>query len=136
MLLYLLQYLHMASTDLRMYAEVLKINFLTETPLVVIMVMMTLTVYMVVYHGLEPLGRSADVIFVLFLLMVALTVLLPLIKFDPSNLEPVLARGISPVLRASIIPAMVTAQYINLAMITPRLTNRKKFCALPWARSP
>jgi len=125
-LFYLWLYLHMASTDLRMYAEIIKISFLTETPLVVIMGLMTMTVFMVVYHGLEPLGRCADIIFPLFFTMVILTLLVPLIKSDFINLEPVMARGLSPVVRGGIIPAMITAQYINLAMLTPSLNEPEK----------
>lgn len=125
-LFYLFLYLHMASTDLRLYSELLNISFLSETPLVVIMVLTILTVYMVVYHGLEPLGRCADIIFVLFSIMILITLIIPLFKLDISHLEPMLARGWSPILEASIIPTMVTAQYVNLVMLVPSTNEPEK----------
>lgn len=119
-------FLFMAGTDLRIYGEVIKTGFMIETPLVVIMALMSLLAAAVVYGGIEPLGRAADIIFPVFLLMILGTVLAPLWEADFSNLQPVLYAGWSPVLLAAITPTAITAQYANLAMLTPSLDEPKK----------
>jgi spore germination protein KB len=125
-LFYLGLFLFIAGTDLRVYGEVIKTGFLPETPLSVIMGIMVLAAAMVVYAGLEPLGRVADIIFPIFLLMIVGTVLFPLVHADFSNLQPVLAEGWPPVITASITPIAITAQYTALTMLVPSVTEPKK----------
>lgn len=126
-LFYLFLFLFMAATDLRIYAEVIKSGFLVETPIVVTMAVMAFVAVLVVYSGLEPIGRSADIIFPLFLLMLLSSLFFSLIHADFSgNLLPVLSRGWSPVLLASITPTTITAQYTNLTMITPSMHEPQK----------
>lgn len=128
LLLYLFLFLIIvASTDLRLYAGVIKTGFLTETPLVVIAGIMMLAVVAVVYAGLEPLGRCADVIFPVFLMLLIAGLLFPLVRADFQNLQPVLARGWSPVIMGSIIPTMITAaQYLHMSIIVPSLVEPQK----------
>lgn len=127
-LLYLFLFLIIVSaTDLRLYAGVIKTGFLTETPLVVIGVIMMLAIVAVVYAGLEPLGRCADVIFPVFFLLLIAGMLFPLMRADFQNLQPVLARGWSPVIMGSIIPTMITAaQYLHISIITPFVVEPQK----------
>jgi len=123
---YLLLFLFMAGTDLRIYGEVIKTSFLPETPLVVTMAIMVLISVMVVFSGLEPLGRCADIIFPLFLLTILASLFFPLLYADFGNLQPVLARGWSPVLLASVTPTTITAQYTNLTMLAPSVQEPRK----------
>lgn len=125
-LFYLLLYLVIAATDLRIYGEVLKTGFLTETPLIVIMSVMIAASAMAVYSGLEPIGRCADLIFPVFFLMILGSLFFPVIHADFRNLQPVLVRGWSPVLTASITPVAITAQYASLVMIIPSLDEPRK----------
>ncbi|MDO9536457.1 MAG: endospore germination permease [Bacillota bacterium] len=125
-LFYLGLFLFIAGTDLRVYGEVIKVGFLPETPLPVIMGSIVLAAAMVVNAGVEPMGRAADVIFPIFLLMILGTILFPLIHADFSNLQPVLAEGWSPVMIASITPISITAQYASLTMLVPSVTEPKK----------
>jgi spore germination protein KB len=128
LLLYLFLFITIVvSTDLRLYAGVIKTGFLTQTPLVVIVGIMMLAIVAVVYAGLEPLARCADVIFPVFLLMIVAGLLFPLVRADFQNLQPVLARGWSPVIMGSIIPTVITAaQYLHLSIITPFLVELQK----------
>jgi len=125
-LFYLGLFLFIAGTDLRVYGEVIKTVFLPNTPISVIMGIMVLAAAMVVYAGVEPLGRVADIIFPLFLLMIAGTILFPIIHADFSNLQPVLAEGWSPIMVTSITPIAITAQYSALTMLVPSVNKPKK----------
>ncbi len=126
LLFYLFLFLHITSTDLRLYAGVIKTGFLTRTPLVVIAGIMMLAAVAVVYAGLEPLGRCADVIFPVFVLLLVAGLLFPLARADFQNLQPVLARGWSPVIMGSIVPIMITVQYLHMSIIVPLVVEPRK----------
>jgi|LSQX01.2.fsa_nt_gb spore germination protein KB len=126
LLFYFFYFLHVASTDLRLYTGVIKTGFLAKAPLVVVAGVMMLAVVAVVYAGLEPLGRCADVIFPIFLLMLIAGLLFPLARADFQNLQPVLARGWSPVIMGSIIPIMITGWYLHMIIIVPSVVEPQK----------
>lgn len=123
---YLGLFLFIAGTELRIYGEVLKGSFMIETPLVVLLGTMVLLAAMVVYAGLEPLARTADVIFPIFILMIIASFFFPLWHADWRNLQPVLHAGWPPVLFAAITPIAIAAQYVNLTMLVPSVEEPKK----------
>ncbi|MEW5921637.1 MAG: endospore germination permease [Bacillota bacterium] len=125
-LIYLGIFLFMAGTDLRIYAEVLKTGFLPETPISVIMALVVFVAVLVIFGGLEVLGRTADIIFPIFLLMILGSLFFPLIHADFQNIQPVIARGWSPLFLAIVAPTSVTAQYANLTMLAPSLDEQHK----------
>ncbi len=125
-LAYLGLFLFMAGTELRIYGEVIKIGFLPETPISVVTGAMVVLAAVVVYAGLEPLGRTADIIFPVFLLMFVANILFPLPQAEFQNLQPVLFGGWMPVIKGAITPVAITAQYANLAMIVPSVEEPHK----------
>lgn len=74
-------------------------TMMPETPIEWIMGMFLFAVAVGVRSGLENMGRTADIFFVLamFLFILFVVTVIPQTKFD--NLQPVLGRGIRPVLR-------------------------------------
>jgi spore germination protein KB len=125
-LFYLFMFLLMAATDLRIYAEVIKTGFMPETPIVVVMGIMMLAAVIVVYAGLEPLGRCVDVIFSLFVIMLLGSLFFSLMHADFRNLQPVLSKGWSPVIMGAITPTIISAQYTNMVMIVPSVDEPQK----------
>ena len=125
-LFYLGIFLLMGFTDLRTYGEVLRTGFLPETPMIVILGSMVLLAVMVVYAGLEPLGRMSDLIFPFFTLAVLLTLFFPVLEADFSNLRPILYHGWRPVLFAALTPTAIAAQYANLAILVPAVNQPQK----------
>ncbi len=122
---YLLLFLFMGGTDLRLYCEVIRTGFLTRTPLVITASIMALGAVLVVFSGLESMGRSADIIFPLFLLMVLSSLIIPLFFADFGNLQPVLALGWTPIFLAAVAPTTIAAIYIALTMLTPSMLKPK-----------
>ncbi len=120
-LIFVWAFLVIAATDTRIYAEALLTGFLTETPLPFIVFMMVIAGSIAAYSGLEVIGRAADLLFPVFLAAIVLSLgfALPDALLLKRNLEPVLARGIGPVLRGSIIPIIIIAQYLALTMVIP-----------------
>ncbi len=121
-------FLVIAATDTRIYAEALVIGSLTETPIPFIIFSTVIVGSVAAYSGLEVIGRAADLLFPIFVVMivVSLAFAIPDATTMGSNLEPVLARGIGPVLRGSIIPTVIIAQYLCLTMIIPAANQPKK----------
>lgn len=119
-------FLFIGATDLRIYGEVLRSIFIPETPLIVILGSMVIVAFMVVYAGLESLGRMADLIFPVFTLATIFTLFFSIVGADFSNLQPVLYQGWRPVLIAAITPTAIAAQYAHLAMLVPSTVEPRK----------
>lgn len=137
-LFYIWAFLHMASFDIRIYAEVIKSGFLTNTPLSFIIGTMIFAAVAAAYAGIEVIGRAADLVFPLFVTMLILSLALPLTVFELSNLEPVLARGLRPPLMASITPIAVGMQALMLTIVQahankPQNINRTGLLAIAGA---
>ncbi|MFO8059420.1 MAG: endospore germination permease [Bacillota bacterium] len=131
-----LLFIYIASSDVRIYAEAISIGFLRETPLTFIITVMVIAGTAAARAGIEVIGRAADILFPLFLLVLVLTLLFPLpdLRALAVNLEPVLARGAGPVLRGAVVPTVMIAQYLVLIMLIPTLTQPRRALATSlWA---
>ena len=139
-LVFLWAFLHIAATDTHVYASVIVIDFLAQTPLILVIATMVTAAAVAAYKGIETIGRAADLLLPLFLLMIVGSLMVPLFEFPRGleNLQPVLARGMGPVLRGSITPIAIVAQYLVLTMlipstVSPKKTLRTALLALAWA---
>ena len=119
--IYLWAFLHMASCDVRIYGEAIVNGFLPETPLAFIIGGMVLAATVAACAGVEVIGRLADLLFLGFLSMLLFSLITPLPLLNLALLEPVLARGLRPVLEASLVPVAVGAQALFLTILTPHL---------------
>lgn len=119
-------FLHIAATDTRIYSEVLADGFLSGTPVLVTAGSMVTVSALAVYLGIETIGRSADALIPVLTVFVVISIIAGLGLFDPKNLEPVFARGISPIVSGVITPTGVSVQFLSVAMLTPALTEPEK----------
>lgn len=121
-------FLFMAATDSRIYAEALVTSFLPETPLAFVLSGMVLAAALAAYSGIETIGRSADIFFPLFIAMVLVSLLAPLPQAGIliRNIEPVLGRGLGPVLRGAIAPVSVISHFMVITILTPSTTEPKR----------
>lgn len=121
-------FLHMAATEVRIFADMLITAFLTETPLLFLVAAFVIVSAAAAYTGIEVIGRAADLLFPAYLLMIIASLLMPipLLRTMLYNLEPVLARGAGPVLRAAITPSIIVVQFLVLTMLTPSTNEPKR----------
>lgn len=121
-------FLFIAATDVRIYAEALTAFFITDTPLLFIIGTMVFAAALGAYAGIEPLGRVADLFLPLYLLflLLCLGLAIPQSVLLLRNIEPVLARGMGPVLRGALTPIAMISQYTVLTILTPSLTEPKR----------
>ncbi|NLC51738.1 MAG: GerAB/ArcD/ProY family transporter [Firmicutes bacterium] len=77
------------------------------------------------YAGIEVIGRITDLFFPLFLGMILFSIVALAVSADFTNLQPVLARGIRPVLEGSLAPIATGAQLMIAGMLIPH-TNQPR----------
>ncbi|MGI6559376.1 MAG: GerAB/ArcD/ProY family transporter [Limnochordia bacterium] len=91
---------------IRVFADVLKLFVFPRTPIEIIMLMMLLLSLYVVRNGLEPMARTLEILFPLILLTIGLVVLFAIPELDLTNLQPVLAKGLGPVIKGGLRQAL------------------------------
>ncbi len=125
-LIFLWLFLQLSVIEIRIYGEIINIDFLPDTPLIVIMGIMVLTATISVYKGIKVIGRTADILFFIFFLMILSLLFIPLAGFNGNNLQPILARGWEPAIRGSLVPIAMISQVWVIGVITPDILNPEK----------
>ncbi|MGO4886793.1 endospore germination permease [Anaerobacillus sp. MEB173] len=129
-LLYILFYLHINSIIIREYGEFIVGIFLLKTPEIVIYGSMTIVCAFAVRGGLEVIARSAQ-LFIPVVMLLFLTIIIFLtLDLDPTNMLPVLEKGIMPSIVGAAPPAAWFSEYFLIAFLMPYLTDREK--GLKW----
>ncbi|MFB8376824.1 GerAB/ArcD/ProY family transporter [Paenibacillus taichungensis] len=109
-----------ASTHTREVGDFLTSEIFQYTPIRVIILMFVITVGWGLYHGLETMGRSSELlmpILIVFILVLAFC-LLP--QVDPSNLKPVTDTGVVPILQGILISIIYpVGELVPIMMIIP-----------------
>ncbi len=119
-LVFLWLFLQLSVVNIRIYGEVLVTNFLPTTPMFFVIGAMVLASAICIYQGIEILGRAADLLFFLLILMILAEILIPIPEMNTHNLQPVLVRGWQPVLRGALTPVALILQIWTLGMLSPR----------------
>ncbi|MFB7642035.1 GerAB/ArcD/ProY family transporter [Peribacillus butanolivorans] len=126
-LLFISYFFITTATYLREIGDFMTSQIMPETPIQVIMFLFMSIVLMSARLGLEPLARSAEILFpfVVILLSSLMILLLPEIKFQ--NLQPVWEGGLKPVIRGSI-PFIVFPfiEPVAVLMILPFVSQKDR----------
>lgn len=125
-LVILWSFLHLAAIEVRIYAEMIIVGFLPDTPIAFLTASMIFIALVTAFSGVEVIGRIADLVFPLFIGMIFLSLLTLLFEADFINLQPVLSRGLGPVLRGSAGPIAIGSQLLVAGMLLPHLNVPKK----------
>ena len=125
-LLILWSFLHLASIEMRLYVEMIINNFLDETPIVFLVSVIILAALAAAYAGIEVIARLADLLFMFFLVMVVLSIASMFVEADFINLQPVMARGVSPVLEGSITPIGLSSLILVLGILIPTANQPRR----------
>ncbi len=121
-------FLHMAAAESRIYSEVITTDFLTDTPLVFVLGTVVVLGSFAAHAGVEVIGRCADLLMPAFLLILlgSLLISVPHLPERLGNLEPALARGLGPPLRAAVVPTGAAARFLILTMLIRTLNQPRK----------
>lgn len=120
-LLYVLFFIHMAATVIRQFGDFLTTAFMPFTPILVFNLSLIVLAVYAVYAGLENIARCNEFIILLIVSFLAGVILLTTANWDLNSLRPFLARGILPVLKASIVPAAWFGESVVLAALLPNV---------------
>lgn len=115
-----------AATDIRIYAELMRVAFMPNTPIWFTILAMVFLASLAAWFGIEPIGRAADAFLPFFVAFIALTLLGAAPSFSVANLQPVLARGLGPILSGVWTPLGIGLQWISVGMLFPLLTPENR----------
>ncbi|MFJ8260306.1 endospore germination permease [Peribacillus asahii] len=120
--------LYSTATLLFLVGSFLTTQILPDTPLEAIQILFTCILIMGIRLGLEPLARSAELLFpifvFLFIVLVA-SIFLPPVQFKFENIQPVFETGIKPMIHAVFIfTSIFSLPLIVLLMIFPVSVNQ------------
>ena len=119
-------FLLIAATDIRIYAELMRVAFMPNTPIWFTIVAMAFLATLAAWQGIEPIGRTADAFMPIFVAFIALTLLGAAPSFNVHNLQPVLARGLGPILSGVWTPLGIGLQWVSVGMLFPQITPESR----------
>jgi spore germination protein KB len=124
-LVYTVYFLYAASRNLRDFSELLLTSTMQATPLLAIIILMVLAICYVLYLGIEVLGRTAEVFFVILILLGFAGNFLVLVSggVDLGKLRPLLENGWRPILTTAfpLVTYFPFAEIFVFSMILPYL---------------
>ncbi|MED3835968.1 endospore germination permease [Peribacillus frigoritolerans] len=125
---FLLLFFYIQNTGLlvRGYAEFVVGSFLVRTPISVIMVSMVLLCAFIVRGGIEVLGRAAQLFVPVFIFPIFILIILLIPDLEFKNIFPVLADGIMPPIKGSIVPGGWFSEFFLMIFLLPFLVDMKK----------
>lgn len=128
---YLVFFIYGAARDLRDGGEFLQTAIYDQTPLFALNALMILAICYVIYKGIEVIGRTGEIFFLLMLFLGAIGGLLILFSgtMDVHNLQPVLASGWRTIVKTTY-PEMIMFPFgetICFTMILPYV-SRPQLC--------
>lgn len=119
-------FLVIASINMREYIEVLKVYVLTESPPSFLMVLLSVSVAVLSYMGLETIARySRFFIYILFLGYI-LVLLLSTQNFVPRQLYPIFGYGLDKTIVAGVKRCSAYGEIVILGIIASSLQGHKE----------
>lgn len=126
-LLFLIYPLTCSAVQIREIGDFMITHILPETPIQAIHLLFIAAILFGAAQGLEPIARTAEILFPWFLLLFTTFVLFLFPQIDFKNIQPVMGEGIKPVLRGAIAAtAFPYAELVILLIIAPYVNNREK----------
>lgn len=95
-------------------------QFLFRTPVMVIAILFMIPVVYTTSKGLKTIGRTSVVLFLLSIVIYAITFLSLITKLDISNIFPVFENGINPILDGSLVQLSYSVLAIFPLLIIPK----------------
>jgi spore germination protein KB len=125
-LAYVWFFLHWGAVVVREYGDFLSAAFMPATPLSVFNFSLVLLAAWAVVAGLEAIARMNE--FITFLVVTSLLGILALSvpNWEFAFLQPVLAEGFGPVLRAALVSAGWHAEIATMGVLLPYLTRPQR----------
>lgn len=125
-LLYIWFFLQSAAMVLRDIGELFTNTVMIETPILALIIAVSVIVIVVVRGGSEAIGRMAELILPIVLISILFMSILILPEVDLRNFLPVMANGMTPVLISALYALSRQTELLILAMTLPYVANYTK----------
>lgn len=125
-LLYVWYFLHLAAIVIRNYGDYVNMAIFPETPVVFIIISLSIITAYVVRQGLEVMGRGVEIFVPLVIIEVLFVTILLYGQMDFSNWKPFLGNGFMPVLKTvQTIISFPVGEIVIFLMIFPAINKEK-----------
>jgi spore germination protein KB len=125
-LIFLFFYLHANGIIIREYGEFVVGNFLLYTPLVFVMGSMILVCSFAVRSGVEVIGRIAQMIVPVVIILILFNIILLIPDMEVGNMFPIMEKGIIPSFKGAMIPQGWFSEFFLIAFLLPYVADRNK----------
>ncbi len=116
---------HISSVMVIEGAQFIQSNFLTETPVLVLQLVLVGVAVYGSYLGIEVIARHNELVFPIFILSLSILIILIAKEIKMQNFLPVLENGIGPVLKGAMVPGVWRGEVFIILWLYPYL-NRKE----------
>jgi spore germination protein KB len=128
-LIYIVYFIYIAARVLRDFGALLITSTLSETPLFVINGLMILLITYGIYLGIEVIGRTGEMVFIIILFLGVLGLLTTIASgiIKPENLTPLLENGWKPVITTTFTQTYTFpfGEMVVFTMILPFLNKHR-----------
>jgi spore germination protein KB len=125
-LIFLLFYLHANGIIIREYGEFVVGNFLLHTPLFFVMGIMILVCSFAVRGGVEVIGRLAEMIVPIVIILIVFNITLLIPDMEVANMLPIMEKGMMPSFKGAMIPQGWFSEFVLIAFLLPYVADRNK----------
>ena len=101
-LLYTWYFFHLGALVLRNFGEFIITQAMPETPMIVSILILALLCIWAAKSGIEVLGRSSKILFLVCIVVIIIIQFLCFSKFELENIKPILGNGWNPVLSGAL----------------------------------
>jgi spore germination protein KB len=127
-LAYILFFFYDGTRDLRDFDELMASAILPKTPIEVISITLIFVIAYILHLGLEVLGRTSEIFipYIMGFILIVAILLLFSGEFRLRNLQPVLAEGFLPILKA-VFPGLLGFPFGEMVVFTIVMDQTSKF---------
>lgn len=123
---YLISLIILAGSNTYQYTEFIKTVFLPRTPEMVIMGSIIFVCGLAARGGVELLGRSAQFVTPIFILIFTILIILSIQAWDANNFFPVMEHGVLPSVRGGITQSLWFSELFLISFLFPFIIKGEK----------
>lgn len=124
--LYVAVFIHITSVMVVEGAQFVNTNFLIETPVLVLQLVLAGVAVYGVYMGIEVIARHNEIVFPIFIFSLTILIILVVRDINFYNYLPILENGVVPVIKGSMTPAAWRGEVFVILMLFPYLNQKEK----------
>ncbi len=123
---YVAVFIHITSVMVVEGAQFVKTNFLIQTPLLVLELVLAGVAIYGVFQGIEAIARHNEIVFPIFVLSISILIVLVAKDINYNNYLPVLENGFIPVLKGAMTPGTWRGELFIILMLFPYLNQKEE----------